>query len=412
MRYNRKYRFNLVFFVVFFCMMLSLNKYANALPIVNLYKSGADNTGKKDISALFQNLIDKLYESGGGSIFIPAGTYRIGYTIFVPSHIKIYGEYKKTIIKANISVSEGRCAFLVGDSHEVNYNVVKRMQKANTKGWPANPDYADIKMLEGLNLLSTDKRIKTRNSSIQNLLIMFDYTPCKSNWGGYGIQFSNAANCYAKNIWTMNACQAIGIGSDTPPSSPACVNVSCYNIHVIIPDMVHTYYAIGFISNSNNCSINNADSYHSCSPDSPDGSLVGMNFSKNCSIKNIKGVVGRSKTSEGILLNNSYGCLVENIEISNAIKGISVSFTDYDQLIKFNSLTNIINNVKIKDSENGICLLSKYTSFNNINLTNCKFALTYNINATNNTFSGFANYLGSLKDSDKKWIIEHNTIKN
>jgi len=369
---------------------------------------GADEKGTKDVSKIFELAIRKVSNAGGGTVVVPKGIFLLKYTVFIPSNIKILGSGKSSVIKANISISEGRCAFLVGDSYEWNAAQSSKYMKASSRGWLANSSFVDVALGDGLKLKTDDKRIKTRNSSIENLLIRFDYSGCGSNWGGYGIQFSHAANCYAKDIWTENATQAIGIGSDTPPSTPGCVEVYAYNITVIKPDPVRTYFSIGMIANSNHCGIYDSRSLLPFTNGSEDGTIIGLNFTEDCTIKNIVGKVGKSTTSEGILLNNAYGTILDNVIISDAKHGIAVTFSDYNLLLKKSLKTNLITNITVRNSDTGILMMSKFNIIKNFVLVDCAVPLKYNINATNNEFYGFTYWLNQLAPNDKKWLEQFN----
>lgn len=369
----------------------------------------AGKSSTTDVSDLIQKAIDSLSDKGGGSLLLQAGTFLIKYPVFVKNNVRVYGVGQKTRIKANISASEGRCAFVVGNSYEWNLEKSQEYRKKRARGWLSNDKFKDIRTEEGLNLVTTDSRVVARNAAVENLLIEFDYTGCGSNWGGYGIQFANAANCSASNIWTINACQAVGIGSDTGPSTGSCVNVTCRGIHVLAPDPVRTYYAIGFISSSNNCEITDSDSKVEMTAGSKDGSLIAMNFAKNCVIRNIDGVVGNTITSEGVLLNNSYGCVVENVRVRKARKGIVTSFTDFDLLKKNGNARSRFSGIQISDCESAIYATSKFTIFEDIDITGCKKAISYNINATNNEFRGFGYWKGISKE-DSSWLSSHNSF--
>lgn len=394
---------------MFFLIILYIPVFAVKKEI-NIVTIGADNKGRVDASGIFQKAISKLTSIGGGTLLVPQGTYLFKYTVFVSSNVKIKGVGAKSVIKANISISEGRCAFFVGDSHEWNFKTMEGFRAKKVRGWPRNLSFIDVAMGDGLTILKNDKRIVTKNSSIENLKIVFDYTGCGSNWGGYGIQFGNAADCSAKYIWTLNACQAIGIGSDVPPSSPGCVNINCDNITVISPDPVRTYYSIGMIANSNNCSITNSQSLSQCTPGTEDGSVVSINFGKNCVIRNIKANVGKSNTSEGVFLNNAYGCVVENVEISNAKKGIAVSFTDYKSLLKHQKLPNLLTSMTIKNSDIAISLFSKFNIFSGLTIVNCAKNIEFNINATNNTFNVLNTGFLTTDARITPWFKENNNI--
>lgn len=400
---------NRIICILLFSFFITINLEArSSTNKIDLKNISIDKRGKTDVSAIIQNAIDLLSAKGGGSLYMPEGIFLIKYPLFVPSKINIFGKSQKTIILANISIEEGRCAFLVGDSYEVNKHTINKFREQHVRGWPVNPTFKDIPMGDGLTLNPNDQRIVTRHSSIQNLLIKFDYTNCKANWGGYGIQFSNAAMCTAMNIWTINACQAIGIGSDTPPATPACAYVHCSNIHVLKPDPVHTYYAIGFISNSSNCSITNSDSYVECTRNSPDGSLLAVNGVKSCLVKDISGSVGMSRTSEGILLNNAYGCIIKHIQIQNAKKGIVTFYTNYINLLLNKGAPDIIKDIRIKNCQTGICILSKYAVISGVHIQNCKIPLAYNINTSDNKLTGFKVYLKNKKSNKETMLLKNN----
>lgn len=395
--------------IIIFLLMVIYSSVSYSKTI-NIIDYGIDSRGKIECSNVFQNAIKELENSGGGKLYIPQGEYFIQYPIFVPSNINIIGDGMGTKIRANISIAEGRCAFVVGNSYEWNFQQTEFNRSNKLREWLANKSYTDCSIKECLYRTASNKKIETRNSSIQNLYIEFDYLGCKSDWGGYGIQFCNAADCYAKDIWTKNACQAIGIGSDVPPSTPGCVNVYCYNIHVIQPDPVQTYYAIGFIASSNNCGIMNSDSPVPMTENSDNGTIVAVNFARKCKIENIQGSVGRTKTSEGVLLNNAYGCIVKNIRIDNAKKGIVISFTDYNSLLSQRLLRNKIDSVIISNSDCGIYLLSKYNDISNVDLRGCIKPISYNVNATNNIFTNFT-YMKELPVKEQDWLNKNNAFR-
>lgn len=115
--------------------------------------------------------------------------------------------------------------------------------------------------------------------------------------------------------WT----QLIGMGSDTPPETPSNHNCSATNLYILQPDLVRTYYSVGFMANSSNCTIQNAKQWEPMTAGSKNGSGVALNFCEDCIVSDIDiPDLGRTQTSEGILINNSSGCLIQNITIGNA----------------------------------------------------------------------------------------------
>lgn len=364
--------------------------------------------GETDDSGAIQDIVDYVSQNGGGIVFLPAGTTVFKYPVFVSSNVTIIGQGLQTRVLAKISLGEGRCAFLVGDSYEWNKETTSSRRAAETFGPLTNGAFTDIPLGEGLDLTYEDERIVTRDAYIMNLFIEFDYSETMSTWGGYGIQFAQAARCGAKNIWTKNATQAIGVGSDVIPSHPACVEIELENIVVIQPDPVRTYYAIVFFANSNNCSIRNAESRVPMTVDSPDGSVIATNTVKGIDIKDIRMNVGKSSTSEGILLNNSQGCNVDGIYVENARKGIATLYHETSYISSSNP--NRITNVYLKDSERAINIASKFDIFENFITLNCDTDISFmNVNGTNNTIINVpVDNVTPPPGQSINWILDHN----
>lgn len=100
-----------------------------AVATFNVMDYGADNTGQKDCSRLFQDLMDKLAGVGtrsnnrgnyanitGGVLYIPEGVYLLENQLVVPVGVAIRGDWKKpqkgekvegTIIKARTKLGTG-----------------------------------------------------------------------------------------------------------------------------------------------------------------------------------------------------------------------------------------------------------------------------------------------------------------
>ncbi|MFD0711467.1 glycosyl hydrolase family 28-related protein [Paenibacillus sp. GCM10027626] len=54
----------------------------------------ADNTGEVDSSAAIQAAIDDVYNAGGGVVWMPAGKYKINYSIQVRNHVTLRGDWR------------------------------------------------------------------------------------------------------------------------------------------------------------------------------------------------------------------------------------------------------------------------------------------------------------------------------
>ncbi|MCC3371875.1 glycosyl hydrolase family 28-related protein [Cohnella sp. REN36] len=54
----------------------------------------ADNTGAVDASAAIQSAIDDVYQAGGGVVWMPAGKYKVSYTLNVRNHVTLRGDWR------------------------------------------------------------------------------------------------------------------------------------------------------------------------------------------------------------------------------------------------------------------------------------------------------------------------------
>ncbi|MBQ7320036.1 MAG: hypothetical protein IJW97_07670 [Clostridia bacterium] len=85
----------------------------------------ADPTGAEDATKALQKAIDRVYEAGGGTVYLPAGTYRITAPIVVHPFVSLVGDYNVnpdgaygTVILADVVASEDElpALFTIGGS--------------------------------------------------------------------------------------------------------------------------------------------------------------------------------------------------------------------------------------------------------------------------------------------------------
>lgn len=87
---------------------------------------GADNTGVNDSTAAIQNAINDCYNFGGGTVWMPAGTYKVTNTILVKAFVTLRGDWKDpdtgggtygTVVSAQVaSGASGPTLFRIGGS--------------------------------------------------------------------------------------------------------------------------------------------------------------------------------------------------------------------------------------------------------------------------------------------------------
>lgn len=373
----------------FFVQNSVLAKLANLsqLTLLNISDFGAKGDGLNDDSSAFQKACDHAKALGGARIHLPDPVkyYRLTFPVYLSSNTEIYGQGSKTkIVFEDPIFNKGRGGFVIGSSLEANRDVAHEWYRNKKTLTTLNNNFKNPAQRQYLR--DNPEFLQAENSIIHDILIEAIFTKDSNlSWGGYGINFINARECHAYNIWGIGWTQLIGMGSDVPPETPSNHNCTAKNLVVIKPDLRRTYYSIGFIANSTNCTIENATQYSPMTADSINGSGVATNLCEDCTISKIKiPDLGRTRTSEGILINNSSGCVVEDIYIGNAKTAVSVFYSMKETLNpqKPNTLINI-------EGENCDAVLTIYSKFNvikNITGKNCGSVIVLkNNNATNNS---------------------------
>ena len=226
---------------------------------------------------------------------LSARIYKTTFPLFINSNTVIEGAGIKSIVKfIDPNFTKGRGGFVLGSTREANKALaIQVFPSGSTYGKTVNSTTYTNPAI-GQYLENNNSLTECENSHIRNLSIIAEFTS-PTAWGGYGINFVNAKNCTCNDIYGTGWTQLIGMGSDVAPETPSNYNCHAYDLVVNSPDLVHTYYSIGFISNSTKCSIRNAKQINPCTAGSPDGSGVATNYTENCVIENITKFGANSK---------------------------------------------------------------------------------------------------------------------
>ena len=75
--------------------------------------SPLDRTGATDVSGLLNTALDELFLMGGGTLYLPAGKYRLDLPIFVPPGTALRGDYVEPSISASVNPAQNTiiCAY-------------------------------------------------------------------------------------------------------------------------------------------------------------------------------------------------------------------------------------------------------------------------------------------------------------
>lgn len=354
--------------------------------LLNIMDFGARGDGINDDASAFQDACDYAFKIGGAKIHIPKASnyYKLSFPVYLSDNTEVFGDGKNTrIVFEDPIFIKGRGGFVIGSSQEANKKIANSWYKEKKNPTTINLDFTNPSQREYLR--DNPQFLQAENALIHDVFLEARFTSKNARgWGGYGINFVNARDCHAYNIWGSGWTQLIGMGSDVPPETPSNHNCSARNLYVISPDLERTYYSIGFIANSTNCIIDTAVQYSPMTPGSLNGSGIATNLCEDCTIRNIRiPDLGWTETSEGILINNSSGCLVENIYIGNAKTAVSVFYSMPETLNR--KKKNIFNNIEGVNCDVVMAVYSKFNIIKSISGVNSRFKIILkNSNATNN----------------------------
>ncbi|MFT4274118.1 MAG: glycosyl hydrolase family 28-related protein [Pantoea sp.] len=381
--------------------------------LINVLDFGAKGDGINDDSLAFQQACNHACRRGGGRVFIPNPImeYKLLFPVYLMDNTELFGEGDNTrIVFMDPILKKGRGGFVIGSSLEANRDIALKNVENNIDATTFNSSFINPKQRQYLR--DNPSFIKSRNCSIHDVYLIARFTSRENNWGGYGVNFVNAINCHVFNIWGDGWTQLVGMGSDVPPETPSNHNCSARNLHVVQPDLVSTYYSIGFIANSTNCVIENATQDIPMTEDSRNGSGVATNLCEDCQIKNIKiPNLGRTQTSEGVLINNSSGCLVENVSVGGAKTAVSVFYSLKETLNK--GKPNIFNNITGNECDVVFAVYSKYNIIRNVTGINSnKIIMLKNNNATDNIFYIDKNLVSLANNASEDVLNKRNVFLN
>ncbi|AKL09085.1 glycosyl hydrolase family 28-related protein [Klebsiella oxytoca] len=387
--------------------------FASGITILNVADFGAKGDGVTDDSFAFQKAFLKANEFGGAKVYFPKPRkeYLLKFPVFLFNNTEAYGDGQQTrIVFENPVFSKGRGGFVIGSSLEANRELALTRFNSKSLSTTINKNFKNP--IQRHYIRDSPELAQAKGSSLHDIYIEARYTTdSESNWGGYGINFVNAIDCHAKNIWGKGWTQLIGMGSDTPPETPSNHNCSATNLYILQPDLVRTYYSVGFMANSSNCTIQNAKQWEPMTAGSKNGSGVALNFCEDCIVSDIDiPDLGRTQTSEGILINNSSGCLIQNITIGNAKKAVSTFFNFKDTQKEFKP--NLIKNVKGSNCDIVLSIYSKFNIIRNIKGEKSRRIIALmNSNAAHNIISAPEADISTPGKSPINMLMKLNTIE-
>lgn len=388
-----------------------VNKGKETLSVMDF---GAKGDGVTDDCLAFQRALYAAHLMGGARVYVPtpAVEYRWTYPVFLFSNTELFGTGPSCrIVMENPTLSmRGRGCIVIGSSYEVNRD--KAMENYNAGTFP-NASVTDTTFVNpaiGQFLRDNQSFVQSSNCSVHDLYIIAKYTGATLN-GGYGVNMVNSQYCSVYNIWGEGWTQLIGMGSDVAPETPSNYECHAYNLHVVNPNQSKTYYSIAFVANSTDWSIKNCRQTKPIAAGTQNGSGVATNAVENGEISDIFiADLGRTASSEGVLINNGRNIVVRNIHVGNAITAVATYYT----LSEFNDMTkpNLIDGVHAVGCDQAIGIRAKYATFDNVSSMNCLQEVYFgNLNASGNVLKFKPASFKFNTDQFPLVYFQNNTVK-
>ena len=333
---------------------------------------GAKGDGVTDDYFAFQGATFGVYQYGGGTINVPAPVvaYRITFPVFFFANtvMKGQGMASKIIFENPLLSAKGRGGFVMGSSREANRNKGMAVWRTGSVTGGNVADNTFVNPAQKQYLRDNQSLAQCRNCSISDLYLVAIYTGSNKN-GGYGINLNNAMDIEIDSIYGDGWTELVNVGSDTIPETPSCYRVNIRNLYCLTPNQDKSFYTLFFVANSTDVHVDNAIQYGPLVDGTLNGSGGATNLCEDVSFTNIKIMnLGRSASSEGLLINNTKGCIVRGLFVNNAKNGLSTFYSD----TTFNDANkpNFFSNIEVTNSDNGISIAGKYGIFNDLKVSN------------------------------------------
>jgi len=195
---------------------------------------GADKTGTADCTSIIQQVLDLCHAEGGGTVWMPAGTYKVSGAIYVRDNSTLRGDWRDpdsgagsygTVLLANVTTDIGGLVIINSGSAAIGLTVYYPHQSATKPvdlGWAFLGTNQNCVRLSNITLLNSYKGIglcpppyngnMTAQVQCENIRGTVLYRGLVVYNGGGGNSFDNIQ--FSNSYWA-NA----GIGYNAPSKS-------------------------------------------------------------------------------------------------------------------------------------------------------------------------------------------------
>lgn len=349
------------------------------IPVISVLRFGAKGDGVADDYPAFQRAALEAQRIGGAVIDVPTPPveYKIGFPVFLFDRTWFRGAGINCRVNFTdpLYARKSRSGFIIGSGYEQNRD--KAIQCLNDGTWATTGSVVNSAFTElprGQYVRDNPSQVQSRLCRVSDMYLVATYPNGTTLKGGYAVSGANAVDSDVFNIWGEGWTEIINFGSDVPPATPSCHNMHAYDITCVEPNHYETYYSAGFIANSTNCTIGRFRQLKPIADGSPHGSGGSMNYTEFCSFYDIDiPSLGRTATSEGILVNNSKGAVTRNILIGNAKTCVAEYYTTGAGIFYDKAHPNVFDGIHANNCDNAVALRSKFSVWKNVTQTNCKY---------------------------------------
>jgi len=99
----------------------------------NVLEYGADNTGNNDNTQIFQKLMNKVYQLGGGIVYVPSGRYKITGSLKIPKGVTLRGDWTKPTAGNNLTSGTVLMAYVGRNQDETSQPFIEMEPETGCK---------------------------------------------------------------------------------------------------------------------------------------------------------------------------------------------------------------------------------------------------------------------------------------
>lgn len=295
----------------------------------NVMDYGADNTGNNDNTSIFQRLLNKTNELGGGIVYVPSGKYKISGALSIPRGVVLYGDWQKP------------------DKNKALPSGTVLMAYEGRNGNERSTPFIEMCIESGLQNLA----IWYPEQDPDNIV---PYSPTIRY--GYNNYFGNEY-CNTNNVTLVNSYIGILFNYDNGGAAPVVKNLygttlkKGVEIDKIVDvgrvdgvDFSPEYWINSGLSNA----PSNADSFRNYMKNNAVGVIMRRNdWSYTCNI-NVDGYMSGYNTEVSVGSNETPNGHHYNFNFTNCKTGITINAT--------NGVGILFDKINIKNCENGVLI--------------------------------------------------------